>query len=197
MNLIEPSVKILTYISPNCLKDIELAARTCYRSYDKITDDSAESLILNLKNRNHTAMFEFVDVTVRFNISRAIANEIVRHRLCSYAQSSTRYIVYRASIDFILPLNISKNSTALKIFTNHCKNCEEVYHELLGLEIKPVDARDVLPLALSTELVMKTNLREWIHFFELRTDRAAHPEMRRIVIPLLELFKEKIPVIFG
>ena len=197
MNLIEPSAEILTHISPKCLKDIEIAARTCYRSYDKITDNSAESLVLNLKNRNHTAMFEFIDVTVRFNISRAIANEIVRHRLCSYAQSSTRYIAYRTSIDFILPLNISENSTALKLFTHHCENCEEIYHELLGLGIKPEDARDILPLALTTELVMKTNLREWMHFFELRTDKAAHPEMRRVVIPLQKMFKEKIPVIFG
>jgi thymidylate synthase (FAD) len=197
MKLIKPSAEIIN-ISGD-LKTIELSARTCYKSEDKISDGSAERLVGNLVNRGHFAMLEFVDVTVRFITDRGIANEIVRHRIASYAQESTRYVSYKnREMEFIEPewvLSLPDGQRA--IFVGHLQEAETLYCQYIEEKIgKPQDARAILPLCLKTELVMKTNLRSWYNFFELRTAPAAHPEMRRIAIPLLEKFKKEIPIIF-
>ncbi len=196
MKLIEPSAEILQ-ISGD-LKTIELAARTCYKSEDKINDGSAEKLVGTLVNRGHFAMLEFVDVTVKFITDRGIANEIVRHRIASYAQESTRYVSYKKrEIEFVEPLSIKNGDIVNKAhFNDICAQSEKNYISFIESGLTPQDARGVLPLCLKTELVMKTNLRSWYNFFELRTSPAAHPEIRRLTIPLLEEFKKQIPIVF-
>lgn len=198
MKLIEPSAEII-HVSGD-LKTIELSARNCYKSEDRISDDysSAEKLVGVLNDHGHYAMFEFVDVTVRFITDRAIANEIVRHRIASYAQSSTRYINYKKKdMEFIEPYWAKHMNTYDPLgFESMCKQAEENYIELIEQGRSPQEARDILPLCLKTELIMKTNLRSWKNFFEQRTSPAAHPEMRRITIPLLKEFQNRIPIIF-
>lgn len=195
MKLVEPYAEILN-ISGD-LKTIEHAARTCYKSEDKIKDGSAERLVGTLVDRGHHAMLEFVDVTVKFYTDRGIANEIVRHRIASYAQESTRYVNYKEGVEFIEPLSIMNGPERVQIeFRKTLCDTAQKYIYLVECGFKPQDARAILPLCLKTELVMKTNLRSWRNFFELRTSPAAHPEMRRIAIPLLKEFKQRIPIVF-
>ena len=198
MKLIEPSFEIID-ISGD-LTTIEQAARTCYKSEDKIKDGSAERLVGTLVDRGHHAMLEFVDVTVKFITDRGIANEIVRHRIASYAQESTRYVnLGGKDMEFILPLSIkeSEDPLPIQVFKKVCRNTEMHYNYYVKYtDLKPQDARAILPLCLKTELKMKTNLRSWLNFFSLRTAPAAHPEMRRITIPLCKEFQKRIPIVF-
>ena len=195
MKLIEPSFEIID-ISGD-LKTIEQVARTCYKSEDKIKDGSAERLVGTLVDRGHHAMLEFVDVTVRFITDRGIANEIVRHRIASYAQESTRYVNYKEGVEFIEPLSIVNGPERAQMgFRQTLYDTEQKYIYLIECGLKPQDARAILPLCLKTELKMKTNLRSWLNFFSLRTAPAAHPEMRRITIPLCKEFQKRIPIVF-
>ena len=195
MKLIKPSFEILN-ISGD-LTTIEQAARTCYKSESKITEGSAEKLVANLLTRGHEAMLEFVDISVKIITDRGVSHEIVRHRVASYAQESTRFINYKEGVTFIEPLSIENSPTRVQFgFRQALYDIEQKYKFLIENGLKPQDARAVLPNALKTEIVMKANLREWRHFFQLRCDKAAHPEMRRITVPMLEEFRKRIPIIF-
>ena len=195
MKLIKPSFEILN-ISGD-LTTIEQAARTCYKSESKITEGSAEKLVANLLTRGHEAMLEFVDISVKIITDRGVSHEIVRHRVASYAQESTRFINYKEGVTFIEPLSIENSPTRVQFgFRQALYDIEQKYIFLIENGLKPQDARAVLPNALKTEIVMKANLREWRHFFQLRCDKAAHLEMRRITVPMLEEFRKRIPIIF-
>ena len=200
MKIIDQSYKILW--NPGDV--IEKAARTCYRSEDKITDGgSSDKLIKDLLvARNHTAMLEHSALSVEFTTDRAIANELARHRLCSFAQESTRYCNYSKD-KFGNELTFVKPEWILDLFTyeasiwaDTCVMAEHTYLTLLKKGLKPEDARCVLPLSLATKLVMTTNYAEWRHILKLRTAKGAHPQMRALMIPLLEELQETIPVIF-
>ena len=199
MKLIEPKAEIIN-ISGD-IKTIELAVRTCYKSENKISEDgeSAKRLVGVLVDRGHNAMLEFIDISVRFTTDRGIANEIVRHRIASYAQESTRYVNYKnREMEFIEPEWVkSLSDHEWASFVEYLQTAENMYCNYIENKIgTPQDARAILPLCLKTELVMKTNLRSWMNFFELRTSPAAHPEMRRITIPLCKKFQEAIPIVF-
>lgn len=200
MKIIEQSYRILW--NPGDV--IEKAARTCYRSEDKITDSgSSDKLIKDLLvARNHTAMLEHSVLSVEFTTDRAIANELARHRLCSFAQESTRYCNYSKDkfgneLTFVQPEWLLDLFTyEASIWADTCVMAEHTYLTLLKKGLKPEDARCVLPLSLATKLVMTTNYAEWRHILKLRTAKGAHPQMRALMIPLLEELQKKIPVIF-
>lgn len=182
---------------------IEKAARTCYRSEDKITDDDSSDRKLKemLIFLSHGAMLEHSALSVEFTTDRAIANELVRHRLCSFAQESTRYCNYNKDkfgneLTFVKPEWMNVCSLGAKFWLYTCHTAEHHYKALLTSGLKPEDARCVLPLSLATKLVMTTNYTEWRHILKLRTAKDAHPQMRALMIPLLKELQEKIPVIF-
>lgn len=182
------------------LKRIEQAARVCYKSEDRISEDSAVPLIKNLLKRKHMTPFEHVSVTVKFQLDRALQNELVRHRLASMNVSSTRYCNYTANkfdgkLSFIQP--DFKNTDSLMIWLNACVQCADNYTKLVENGEAPEMARSVLLLSLKTEVVFTANLREWLHIFDLRTDPAAHPQMRKVMIELQDQFKELYPEIFA
>lgn len=160
-----------------------------------------------LINRKHEAMIEFGDIVVKFVVDRGISHEIVRHRIASYAQESTRYVNYSKDkfgkeITLITPIfwNDCPENEADCEKHNVLKNAliiiEETYMKLIELGASPQEARYVLPNGTKTEINVKFNLREWRHFFKMRCTKAAHPQMREVVIPLLHEFQEKIPIIF-
>lgn len=137
------------------------------------------------------------DVSVLFKVDRGISHEIVRHRLASYCQESTRYCDYSAGrfggeITVIEPKAL-RHTPGYKIWMDSCKRAETAYFDLLDCGCSPQEARGVLPNSLKTEIVMTANLAEWRHFFQLRTSRAAHPQMREVAIPLLREFKKRDP----
>lgn len=206
MLIIEPSFEILTPFSKGGMEELKLiekVARTCYKSEDQITEDgeSAKKFVRMLVRRGHDAPIEFSFAAVRIVCDRAIANEIVRHRLFSYAQESTRYCNYSkgkfsSEITVIRPSSIEEGSTAWKAWKRGCEDAEDAYFELIAAGETPQIARDVLPMSLKTELNVGGNYREWQHFFRLRCASDAHPQIREIAIPLLRAFQSAIPIVF-
>ena len=205
MRVIEPTFEFIEEVDGvRLLKKIELAKRVCYQSEDRITDDSYLASAADLIARGHEAMLEHASVSVLFTIDRGIANEVTRHRLASFAQSSTRYCNYSQDkfgneITAIRPCFFKAGTVAYDEWYEACAVAEQKYFSLLAIGMKPEEARDVLPISTMTRLVMTANLREWRHFFKLRavgTTGRPHPQMLQVTIPLLNEFKRRIPVVF-
>lgn len=186
------------------LEKIEKVARTCYKSEEKIQEGSAAKMVASLIKSGHEAMLEHASITVKFVVDRGISHELVRHRLASFAQESTRYCNYSkddfgSEITFIIPEYLDYKSAGWNTWKETMKACEDSYFKLLDIGLTPQEARAVLPNSLKTEVVMTANLREWRHFFKLRalgTTGKPHPQMLEVTIPLLEDFKQMIPVVF-
>lgn len=207
MKIVKPSYKILTPISEggiNELKRIESVARVCYKSEDKITENgaSAKKLVQFLVSQGHEAMLEHASLSVIFTCDRGVANELVRHRIASFAQESTRYCNYAGDrfggeISVIRPYWCEDGSDAFISWLSVCANAEKEYLYMLNdLHLRPEQARSVLPLSLKTEIVVTANYREWRNIFKLRTPVAAHPQMRELMCPLLHELQKRIPIVF-
>lgn len=195
MKIINATYSIETPIDgAEILKRIEKAGRTCYKSEDRVTAESAENFVRTLIERGHESVLEHENITVRFICDRSISHEIVRHRLASYSQESQRYVRYNGDIEFINPR--MPNAKAYEAWQELCERAEETYKELLSYGVQPQQARSVLPNSTKTEIVMTANLREWRHFLKLRTSKAAHPQMRELTVPLLHELQRQIPVVF-
>jgi len=197
MRIVEQSHEIME-CSDDALQLIERAGRTCYKSEDKITDDSAERFVKMLIDRGHHAMLEFGWIVVKFITNRGVTHELVRHRPASYAQESTRYVNYGGDdIQFIKPVWYEGTSPMAKYLWRRSMNsAETAYKALLGAGWRPEQAREVLPNSLKTEIVAMGNTREWRHIFSLRCSNAAHPQMRALMRPLLAEVRSRIPVLF-
>ena len=204
MKIINPSVQLEDEIDGQAiLKKLERIGRTCYKSESNITDDSAERFIKNIIKNGHESVLEHVSISVRVICDRGVTHEIVRHRIASYSQESTRFCNYSNDkfgneLTFIKPIFNKYNCDAgmYDTFEDTCRFIEKRYFEMLKHGATPQEARSILPNSLKTEIVMTMNLREWRHFFKLRCDKAAHPQTREIANMILKEFKEKIPVIF-
>lgn len=202
MKIIEPKVEL---INPPAYSDllslIELAGRTCYKSESKITGDSAEKFVRNILKRGHEAVIEHGSVSVRFTCDRGVSHEIVRHRLASYCQESTRYCNYSkdgfgSEITVIKPCFLAEDGTAYRHWFWACSQAEEAYFNMLDFGCTPQEARSVLPNSTKTEVVMTANMREWRHFLRLRTAPAAHPDMREVAKMLLTEMQTRYPAFF-
>ena len=221
MKLVHQGHQILSRVSIDGIEElqrIEIAGRTCYKSEDKISPDgeSAKRFVKMIIDNGHEAMLEHSSLSVKFICSRGVSHEIVRHRLFSFAQESTRYCNYSkgkfgGECTFIVPPDqewgvdteeyhdqyggIEVGSTK-GLWYDALRIAEIDYMELLEAGWTPQEARDVLPNALKTEIVVTGNYREWRHFFKLRTDKAAHPHIRALAKETLEDIKLRIPVVF-
>lgn len=209
VKIIEQSYKIITDLDGLViLKNIERAARTCYKSENLITEDgeSAKRLVKFLVKRGHTAMLEFGGmIHVLIICNRGLTHELVRHRLNSFAQESTRYCDYtmhrhRNEITVIRPLSFGDDIVYEKykytIWEVAMQNAEDSYFRLRGYGVPPQIARGVLPIDIKTEINIAANPTQWRHILKLRTSNAAHPQIRTLMRELLEEFKQKIPIIF-
>lgn len=202
MKVINAGYEFITPIDGEViLKRIEQAGRVCYKSEDRITDESAIKFAQNIIKRGHEAVLEHCSFTVKFIVDRGISHEIVRHRVASYCQESTRYCNYAKDkfgneITVIKPCFWEEGSSQLIEWKSAMKIAESHYFDLLSMGATPQEARSVLPNSLKTEVVMTADIREWRHFFKLRTSDAAHPQIREVAIPLLKELQEKIPVLF-
>lgn len=205
MQAIKPYTQIYKdFDGQKVLQKIEAAARTCYKSEGKIQEGSAAKLVAGLIKSGHEAMLEHASVTVKFVVDRGISHELVRHRLASFAQESTRYCNYSkddfgSEITFIIPDYLEYKSEGWNIWKESMKQAEDAYFKMLDFGLSPQQARAILPNSLKTEVVMTANLREWRHFFKLRalgTTGKPHPQMLEVAVPLLEDMKNLIPVVF-
>lgn len=221
MKLIKPSYEIISKIDTDyILQLIEVAGRTCYKSEDKITATSAKDFIKMILGRHHESVIEHGSMSVRFIIDRGVSHELVRHRLASFSQESTRFVNYSkgkfdGQITFIAPLWIDfesiKNVANYKDLDNDenrhlvgdiyayldlLLHSEEAYNDLIARGWQPQQARSVLPNSLKTEIVVTANFREWRTIFMQRCAPAAHPQMREVTLPLLAEVKQLLPIIF-
>lgn len=205
MKIIEPSFEFVTPMSmiPGkvIMKRLEKIGRVCYKSEDKITDDSYEKFLRGIIKRGHESVLEHCSITVKFVCDRGVTHEIVRHRIGAYSQESTRYCNYSGDkfgneITVIKPCFWKENSTAYDMWSASCRNSEVAYFKLLHNGASPQEARSVLPNSLKTEIVVTYNIREWRHFFKLRCSKAAHPQMREVAIMALKEFYKYMPILF-
>lgn len=202
MKVVNPSFEILGDVDGmQILKNIELAGRVCYKSENKITNESAIEFVKSIIKRGHEAVIEHEKLTFRIICDRGVSHEIVRHRLASYCQESTRYCNYSLdkfdnNITFVKPVFYKMDSEEYLIWEETCEETEKAYNKLLSMGSTPQEARSVLPNSLKTEIVTTMDLRELRHFFMLRTAPVAHPSMREVAIPGLKACQKLIPVIF-
>ena len=218
MKIIKPSFEILTPIDSDFIyKHIETVARTCYKSEDKITKESAPKMVRGLIKSQHTAMIEHFSITVKFFCDRGVSHEAVRHRIASFAQESTRYCNYSADkfdnqvtyIDIrggienhprMKQMDADIVSAIYQEWVEACLDAERHYNKMIQLGAPPEIARSVLNNSTKTELVITMNLREWIHFFNLRvlgTTGAPHPQIKEVALPVLAAFALALPEVFG
>jgi len=203
MRIIDPSFEILAMPQgEEALKVIELAGRTCYKSEDKISADSAPQFVGRIVDSGHESVIEHSSATVRFITDRGVTHELVRHRLAAYSQESTRYANYARDkfgneITVIRPPFWAEDSDQYRLWMEGVAAAERAYLALIAAGAKAQEARSVLPNSLKTEIVMTANFREWRHVFRLRCDGAAHPQIRQIMLPLLDEFSRRVPVLFG
>jgi thymidylate synthase (FAD) len=218
MKLVKAGYEILTNIKKEeILQNIEFAGRTCYKSEDKITDSTSKDFVKMLIGNGHLSVLEHEKITVKFIIDRGVSHELVRHRIASFSQESTRYCNYSKDkfdnqLTFIIPewisdeeieiaqdlseFNYNDISETTKQWYFAMLRSEQTYNDLTERGWQPQQARSILPNSLKTEIVVTANLREWRTIFEQRTSKKAHPQMREVMIPLLEELKSKLPVVF-
>jgi thymidylate synthase (FAD) len=202
MIIIKPRVMVpRDELDDKKLVRLERCARICYKSEDRMGDDFNPRFLESILSRGHESVIEHEKVTVLFVVDRGVSHEIVRHRIASYSQESTRYCNYSQDkfgreITLIEPYFL-KDRPSYSLWKQACQTAEECYIKMLDEGCSPQEARSVLPNSLKTELAATFNMREWRHFFLLRCAAPAHPQMRQVAIPLLHLFQEKFPVLFN
>lgn len=203
MKIIPAKVEFITLIDgQEIMKRLEECGRVCYKSEDKITEGSAEKFLAGIIRRGHESVLEHCSFTVRFTVDRGVSHELVRHRIASYSQESTRYCNYSKDgfgneITVIQPCFLRIGTLGYEMWESACEHAEKAYFDMLGYGCTPQEARSVLPNSLKTEVVMTCNIREWRHFLRLRCSQAAHPQMREVATQLLTVLEKELPVLFG
>lgn len=231
MKIVDPHARMMSPLNPmipftrqdgiGMLRRVEYCARVSHRSEDAIGPDSWERFLRSVVvGHGDWSVVEHEKVTCEFLVDRGITHEIVRHRIGSYTQESTRFVNYQKSggeARFVVPLGIVENPKSLEEFatfdeyvayTNWPEHrawatwrrsvatAEGAYMSLCAEGVKPQIARSVLPNALASKIVVTYNLRTWRHFFVMRTCAEAHPQMRQVVDPLLAEFQAKVPILY-
>jgi thymidylate synthase (FAD) len=196
---VKPSVELL-WITPCAEKVIEESGRICYQSEHKIDESSYVAFIKRILCSGHESVLEHASASFRIVCDRGISHELVRHRLASYSQESTRYCNYSkeqfgGSIQVIEPPGLDPESWL--DWRNTCEEIEAKYMKMLARGIKAQIARSILPNCLKTEIVMTANLREWRHFLKLRTSNKAHPQMVEVANLIKDALLSRCPNVFA
>ena len=200
--IMKPKVLIPTgQIDLNLVRKLERYARVCYKSEDKISNEINYDFLRVTIKRGHESVIEHEKATVMFIVDRGVTHEIVRHRIASYSQESTRYCNYSKEkfgkeVTFIEPFFLVEKPKPYEFWKNACAAAESNYLLMLEEGCTPQEARSVLTNSLKTEIITTYNIREWRHFLKLRCAPEAHPQMRQVTIPLLLYFKKQVPVLF-
>lgn len=216
MFLIKPKYEIVTPLDRvSVLNSLERIGRVCWKSEGSIKEGSAAKFCSKLMGKNHLSVIEHVSMTVKFTVDRGVTHELVRHRLCSVTQESTRYVnLANKGVIFIIPpwINIPEGEYLLpsyftdileyrdentKRWFQNCYRAEKDYVNLIKEGWTPQQARSILPNALKAEIYVTANLREWKHIFDLRCEPSVHPQMREVMIPLRDEMRNLLPEIFA
>lgn len=200
MKIVKQSVQ-LEHITPDAMKLIEAAGRVCYASSDKITEDSADKFVAGIISRQHLSVAEHCSASFRIITNRGILGELTRHRTgIAFSVQSSRYCdlsngKFGGEISFIEPFDLPEY--ARSCFHHACTTAEQSYQLMRKDGCKPEQARDCLPMALATELVVTANFREWLHILDLRLAKAAHPQIRKLCMDIWKILNSHYPVIFN
>jgi len=203
MIVLQPQVLVPeNQLDGEIIKRLERYGRVCYKSESAMNPQGNPDFLSSKLRLGHESIIEHEKVTLMFVCDRGITHEIVRHRIAAYSQESTRYCNYGKDkfgreISLIEPYFFKDDPRAYDLWAQACQESEDIYMALLDAGRSAQEARSVLPNSLKTEIVVTFNMREWRHFFRLRCDAAAHPQMRQIAIPLLLLFKERFPALYS
>ena len=198
--------EILEIMGEKPLELIETAGRVAYQSDEKREDGSAEKFVRMIRSRGHESVLEHSSMTVLFNnVSRGFTHELVRHRLASFTQESTRY-VDESNLKVVIPPDKDPDEKLVKLkigkeyydisFQEWVEMNEQMYRGLKEAGWMNQDARQILPIGIKSQIVVTCNFREWRHIFELRCSKAAHWEIRRVTLNLLIEVQKRIPAIF-
>lgn len=199
MEIVNPSFEIIDDLDyMTILRKIERCGRIAYKSEDRITQDSAEKFVRGILKSGHESVIEHHSITIKFICDRGVSHELVRHRLASFTQESTRYVNYTKKGFAVIrpPASFFKDDADHEYWEKSNVECEKSYFSLIESGHTPEQARLFLPTGLKTEIMVTANLREWRHILKLRTAKDAHPQMREIMIPLLAEMKQRLPVFF-
>jgi len=197
MNIIEPSAEIMMDFDPiKLLKKVEACGRLCYKSEERITGDSYVNFVNGVIKRGHLSVVEHGSITVKVICDRGVSHEIVRHRIGSYSQESTRYVRYDG-LTVIKPCYLKEGTELYDAWIVGMQYAEDTYRAMMSLGAKPEEARAVLPNSIKTEIAITFNIREWRHFLELRGSKSAHPQIRQIAIMILCELQKNLPVGFS
>ena len=201
MRLVEPWIKVENFDGVKIMKRIERACRTCYRSVDKISEESYKNLLTNCLNRGHESVLEHEKITVRIYSDIGTYKDLTRHRFASFSVESTRYCSYNKDkygneIAVVNPVYI-EDKEVFETWKKAIEDMEKAYMKMKELGASTDMCREILPHSTAAEYTMTANIREWKHILELRTTNHVHPAIRQVLIPLLLLFKEQMPEIFG
>lgn len=207
MKIVDPWIKVENFNGKQIMKNIERACRTCYRSEDKITEDSYKKLLQNCITRGHESVLEHEKITIKMFCDVGVYKDLTRHRFGSFSIESTRYCNYGKDkfdneIKFIKPVFYIDNwIDEPNLLSEHwyetMELIEEKYIMMSNCGATPDQMRMILPHSTAAEVTMTANIREWKHILSLRCSKAAHPAIRQILIPLLLLFKKEMPEIFN
>ena len=202
MKVVEPWVEIRKFDGVQMMKNLELAAKQCYRTQGNITDTSYKNFLENCINRGHESVLEHEKVSIRACVDIGVYKDITRHRHASFSIESTRYCNYNKDrfgkeITFIKPCNIEFNTDEYILWYGCMQDIEQTYMKMADLGCKPDQLRLLLPHSTAGEIYMTANIREWRHIFSLRAQKETHPSVQQVMIPLLLYFKEQMPELFG
>jgi thymidylate synthase (FAD) len=182
----------------NMARRIERIGRVCYKSEDKITNTSADAFVKKIIVSGHESVIEHEHITVRFICDRGVSHELVRHRIASYSQESTRYCNYSTTknkdIQLIHPKGLTDAQRERR--EAHYWNVQSLYEQEISEGIAPQIARGILPTSLKTEIVMTANLREWRFVTKIRGAAGAHPQMIELMVPLRNELHGLLPLVF-
>ena len=201
MKIIEPIIEIEKADYKRIMQNLERACRTCYRSEDKITEESYKTLLTNCINRGHESILEHEKITIRMVCDIGVYKDLTRHRHASFSIESTRYCNYgkdkfENQIKFIKPVNIEEGTETYTEWKEALEAIEKHYIKMSELGATPDQMRMILPHSTAAQVTMTANIREWKHILSLRTTKHTHPAVEQVMIPLLLHFKQNMPEIF-
>jgi thymidylate synthase (FAD) len=194
--IIVPQSATLLSHTPDPEVLLERAGRTCYKSEDKITPESAPKFVEMICKRQHESVLEHASATILFTTDRGITHELVRHRIASFSQESTRYVNYykKGEIRVVKPLGMNDEQTDL--WHAAMNMAEGFYNRMISHGCPPEVARDVLPTCTAADIVTTANFREWRHILRMRTSKAAHPKIREMMEAARMLLLTIAPTVF-
>lgn len=212
MRIIEPSFILSTPYADSLtrndgiymLRFIEKQARISHRSEDRQTLDSWERFITAVvMQHGDYSVIEHASITATIRVDRGVTHELVRHRLFAFTQESTRFVRYKGDLEFIMPDLIASSAGpngdsvgTIADFFAAIAVASDTYFKMLDRGTRPQEARSILPNALAATIAVTGNLRNWRHFFLMRTSKETHPDFKRITIPMLAEFQRVVPLIY-